>query len=130
MTNSDRDQEIRERYAEGGVTAASLSRAYALSIPRIRQIVAGMKKPKGGKFGQTQQPISKLHQRLGRKVYDYRFDSQLTKKFVADKLGWSVSKLTLVERGQVDLTLLDIQDLTTLMKQTPGEFIDDVSRRS
>lgn len=129
MTNTERDQEIRERYAEGGVTAASLSRTYALSIPRIRQIVAGMKKPKGGKLGQPQQPVSKLHQRLGRKVYDYRFDNQLTKKYVADKLGWSISKLTLVERGQVDLTLLDIQDLTTLMKQTPGEFIDDVSRR-
>ena len=127
MNNEDRDQEIRERYAAGGVTAASLSRAYALSIPRIRQIVAGVKK-KGGQTGQPQ-PISKLHQRLGRKVYDYRFDGQLTKKYVADKLGWSVSKLTNVEKGYVDLTLLDIQDLTTFMKRTPGEFIDDVARR-
>ena len=130
MTNSDRDQEIREKYAEGAATAASLSRTYALSIPRIRQIVAGVEKKKGGKPGSILQPISKLHQRLGRRVYDHRFDRQLTKQYVAGKLGWSVSKLTLVERGQADLTLLDLQDLTTFMKQTLGEFLDDVSRRS
>ena len=45
MTHSERDQEIIERYTEGA-TALVLSRAFGLSEPRIRQIVAGVKKQK------------------------------------------------------------------------------------
>lgn len=125
MTNNERDQEIIERYASGS-TATDLSRAYALSIPRIRQIVAGVKKERQGREAR---PISDAHKRLGRKVYDYRFDNQLTRRYVASKLGWSVSKLYNLEEGLVDPTLLDLQDIATFMKTNIGEMLNNVISR-
>lgn len=125
MNNSERDQEIIERYTEG-TTALALSRAYGLSEPRIRQIVAGVKKERRTR---EQRPISDAHRRLGRKVYDYRFDNQLSRRFVAEKLGWSVSKLFSMEGGLVDPTLMDLQDLATFMKRNLGELINDVFSR-
>ena len=125
MTTTERDQEIRERYTDGA-TANELSRSYGLSEPRIRQIVAGVKK---GPQGRGQRPVSESHRRLGRKVYDFRFDNQLTRRYVADKLGWSVSKLYNVEEGLVDPTLLDLQDIATLMKTNIGDLLNNVISR-
>lgn len=125
MTHSERDQEIIERYTEGA-TALVLSRAFGLSEPRIRQIVAGVKKQKRSRQNSA---ISDAHRRLGRKVYDYRFDNQLTRSSVAAKLGWSTSKLRSVEDGLVDPTLMDLQDLATFMKRNLGELINDVFGR-
>lgn len=125
MSNVDRDQEIVERYTEGA-TALSLSRAFGLSEPRIRQIVVGVKKEKRSRQSTA---ISEVHKRFGRKIYDFRFDNQLTRKFVAAKLGWSVSKLYSVEEGRVDPTLMDMQDLATFMKRNLGDLINDALSR-
>lgn len=125
MTHSERDQEIIERYTEGA-TALVLSRAFGLSEPRIRQIVAGVKKEKRSRQSCA---ISEAHRRLGRKVYDFRFDNQLTRASVAAKLGWSTSKLRSVEDGLVDPTLMDLQDLAAFMKRNLGELINDVFSR-
>lgn len=125
MNITERDQEIRERYVDGS-TANELSRSYGLSEPRIRQIVAGVKK---GRQGRENKPVSDVHKRLGRKVYDFRFDNQLSRRHVASKLGWSVSKLYNVEEGLVDPTLLDLQDLATFMKTNIGEMLNNVTSR-
>lgn len=125
MTNAERDQEIIERYIDGA-TALVLSRSYGLSEPRIRQIVAGVKKEKRSR---QQEPLSEAHRRLGRRVYDFRFDNQLTRRFVATKLGWSIAKLVNMEQGLVDPTLLDLQDLASIMKRNLGELINDVFNR-
>lgn len=125
MAPNERNQEIIERYIEGA-TALSLSRAYGLSEPRIRQIVVGAKKEKRVRQSTA---ISEVHRRLGRVVYDYRFDNNLARGFVAEKLGWSQSKLYSVENGRVDPTLMDLQDLATFMKRNIGELLNDVISR-
>lgn len=125
MSTIERDQEIRERYVDGA-TANELSRSYGLSEPRIRQIVAGVKK---GRQGRENRPVSDVHKRLGRRVYDFRFDNQLTRRYMAVKLGWSVSKLYNVEEGLVDPTLLDLQDIATFMKTSIGELLNNVISR-
>ncbi len=125
MTIVERDQEIKERYQKGA-TATDLARSYGLSEPRIRQIVAGINK---GRQTKTNRPISDAHKRLGRKVYDFRFDNQLTRRYMASKLGWSIAKLHNVEEGIVDPTLLDLQDLATFMKLNLGELINNAFSR-
>jgi hypothetical protein len=125
MSTLQRDQEIIERY-QGGSTATELSRSYGLSEPRIRQIVAGIKKVRQGR---EQRPVSDAHKRLGRRVYDFRFDNQLSRRFMATKLGWSVSKLYNLEEGLVDPTLLDLQDIATFMKCNLGDLINNVFSR-
>jgi ribosome-binding protein aMBF1 (putative translation factor) len=125
MNIATRNQNIVDCYM-AGQTAAELARAFGLSEPRIRQIVAGLKK---GKQGREHRPVSDAHKRLGRKVYDYRFDRELSRRFVADKLGWSLSKLANLEEGVVDPTLLDIQDLATFMNINIGELLNNVFSR-
>lgn len=124
-SKNDRDQEIRERYQQG-LTANELSRSFGLSEPRIRQIVAGVKK---GPQARGQKAVSDAHKRLGRKVYDYRFDNQISRRQMATKLGWSLSKLYHLEEGLVDPTLLDLQDIATYMKVNIGELINNVISR-
>lgn len=122
----ERDQEIRELYAQPQHTAASLARAYGLSEPRIRQIVAGVEKDRKSR---ERRPVSEAHKRLGLKIYNHRWDNQLTKKAVADKLGWSVSKLHNLEQGLIDPTLTDLQDIATFMKLELGEVLKNVFSR-
>lgn len=125
MSHAERDQEIIERYSQG-TTALALSRTYGLSEARIRQIVAGVKKTKRSRQAQA---LSDTHRRLGRKVYDFRFDNQLARTYVAQKLGWSVMKLRNVEDGLIDATLLDLQDLASFMKRNLGDLLNDVINR-
>jgi len=125
MNITTRNQNIIECYL-AGQTATELARAFGLSEPRIRQIVAGLKK---GKQGRENRPVSDAHKRLGRKVYDHRFDRELSRRHVAEKLGWSLSKLANVEEGMVDPTLLDIQDLAAFMNINIGELLNNVFSR-
>ena len=125
MSHAERDQEIIEKYREG-MTALALSRAFGLSEARIRQIVAGVKKTKRTRQSKA---LSETHRRLGRKVYDFRFDNQLARGHVAARLGWSTIKLRYVEEGLIDPTLLDLQDLASLMKKNLGDLLNDVFGR-
>lgn len=122
---NDRDSRIIEAYI-GGCTASELSRLFGLSEPRIRQIVSGIKKERRPA---TYRPISDVHKRLGLKVYDYRFDRNIKADLVAKKLGWSLSKLRQLEKGLVDPTLLDLQDITTFMNINIGDLLNNVINR-
>jgi len=126
MTINERNQQIMESYAKGS-TANELSRVFGLSIPRIRQIVAGVERD--NPQPQNRKPISETHRKFGLRVYDFRYDAELSRRYMAEKLGWSVGKLANIEQGLVDPTLLDLQDLATFMRKNMGELLDNVFNR-
>ena len=115
-----------ESYAKGS-TANELSRVFGLSIPRIRQIVAGVERD--NPQPQNRKPISETHRKFGLRVYDFRYDAELSRRYMAEKLGWSVGKLANIEQGFVDPTLLDLQDLATFMRKNMEELLDNVFNR-
>lgn len=121
---TERDNELVEAYLTGR-TIDDISRTYGLSQRRIHQILdaRGVKRTKRRVPGEVA-TISKLHQKIGLRVYNYYYDRGLTRVQAADKLGISPVRLRRIELGAADLELLMLQDLSRFLGITVGELVD------
>lgn len=102
---------IAEDYTSGK-TERELSIEYGLGEKRIRQILeAENVRRRARRQDERDREISPLHAKIGVRLYDYRFRLGQERGDVAEELGWSVHRVTYVEKGTHNLTLIDLQDL-------------------
>jgi hypothetical protein len=121
-----RDILIVEDY-QGGKTAAEISRIHGVSVRRVYQVLEEQNVNKNRNNGARRKidtPLTKCHEKIGKRVYDFWFDQGLERVQAAGQLGWSVHKLRMVEKGQVNLNLFDLRDIATWMKISLGNLID------
>lgn len=123
---TERDEAICQRYTTENTSAKKLGLEYGLSEVRVRQILSkhGVKvkdrvaSPK--EVGGPAQPLSPLHRKVGLKLLYFRtYTKKLDRPELAERLNWSVQKTSLVERGEFNLTLIDIQDIARALETTP-----------
>lgn len=106
----------------GGYTAYQIARELSLSISCVRKVLRdqGVNAKQRQQQGRRQieaRPISNMHRKLGDQFYfHYKMERKMERKAVAAKLGWTPQKCASVERGVYDLTLTDLQDLSSFMK--------------
>ncbi len=111
--------------ARDGKTASEIARAYGLSPRRVQQILRerNIRNTRIRPTGHLQAtPISRVHAKIGRAVYEHRFHRHQRLSDAAEQIGWSAIKLRRVEQGVHDLTLLDMQDLAEYLKTTAIEL--------
>lgn len=131
----ERDKAICEAYV-AGTTAERLALDYGLSVSAIRLILrtSKVKKPKLSKEQRAVVVAAKraapktfgsMHEKIGTRLSHYRsFTLMLDRPATAQKLGWSTQKLASVEQGAFNLSLIDIQDLATFMKEDVSQFLN------
>lgn len=119
----NKNQIIAQEYLEG-VPIAQIARQNQIGTRRVYQILdaEGIQRVRGAT--RKQQPLSKLHQKIGQKLYDFWFDMGVERKDAANRLGWSTVKLRCVEIGEVDLTLFDLQDIAGYMNEDIGTLLN------
>lgn len=128
---TDRDQIICQRYLDENTSAKKLAQEYGLSEVRIRQILSkhGVKVtdrvvPRR-EVGETAPPLSALHRKIGLRLMFFRtYTKKLDRPELAHMLDWSVQKTALVERGEFNLTLIDLQDIARALNTTPSAVLD------
>lgn len=131
MSKEERDQQIADLYLAGR-SASELARAFALSIPTIRAILAarGAKRPDAGQVEKEQRTrpprksLTPTHEKLGERLSSHRaLMLKQTRREASERLGWSVHKVAAVEDGKFDLTLNDLMDLTNYTKTPINELV-------
>lgn len=123
---NERDELIINDYQEGK-TVPEIERSYSVSRRRVYQILKdnGVEAYRNqGGVPKKPQILSKLHQRIGLKVYNHYYDNELDRATAAGLLGWSVAKLRMTERGCRDLSLFDMLDLCEWMKIDLKELVE------
>lgn len=121
---NERNQGIAESYKKG-VPVPEISRMYGVETRSVYQILKSMGVPRTRRTrNQGTKTRSVLHDRIGRRVYDYYFNNGLDRREAADQLGWTSHKLRNVELGRYTLTIEDVVELSEWMNITPGEFFD------
>jgi len=117
---NDRNMNICQDAIDGR-PPAEIARAYGLSQRRVQQILRerNVRKTSIRPSGYLpMSPITRLHARIGKSVYDKRFERQQRLTEAAEEIGWSAIKLRRVEQGVHDITLLDLQDLVAYLDTT------------
>lgn len=118
-----RDEFIVQDYI-AGTDISELARTYALTDRRVRQILKeGGIALRARTAVSEKRPLSRLHEAIGRKLIDHRFDNGDQANEVANALGWNLTKLRKVEQGLSPLELLDLVDLSTYLKLTLTEVV-------
>lgn len=125
MNTAERDRCIREDYVQDRKEVQELARAYGLTTRRIQQIiVAGnipLRKPRRGV------PVSSGHERIGRLLYNYRFDRGISNLDAARDLGWSIIRLRNVERGLADITVTELIDISAYIGRSAAELCKELN---
>lgn len=129
MDNAERDSAIASDYAGGpvtaGLSASKLASKYGLSVPQIRRILSSKeakRHPNAPKPTAEDKVIDEAHQKLGNRLYAYRFKIMNDTGQAAELLGWSVKKLRGIEQGISEITLADLQDMAEYMKTSISEL--------
>lgn len=125
--NEERDAQIVAAY-EGGLSAPQVARKFRLSVSYTRAILAKCNAAKGPAMPrpQSEKIIDPAHQRLGARLYGFRFRKTNDTQQAADFLGWSVKKLRGVEKGHSVLTLQELQDVASYMEISLSELMKDL----
>jgi hypothetical protein len=76
------------------------------------------------KVHSDKRPLSQVHERIGRRLYDFYFSKAYDRRAAANRLGWSSLRLRNVEKGFVDLTLFELQDISTFTGISIGDLIN------
>ena len=117
-----RNEYIREDHKDGK-DIGQIAREHGLSTRRIQQILKEMGIRNTRLKSSTEaNPISKLHAKIGIRTYNHRYDKFISVSDAAKMIGWSVQKLRRVEKGFVDITLLDMKDLALYLGVDPTEL--------
>lgn len=118
MASSDnpRDVELARRYLNESISVERLALEVGLSTIRVKQILKAQ-----GVTKEQRSPLAKIaedrslsprHVRIGKQVAHYRsFNLSVDRTFFAQEIGWSTTKLSSVEKGTFNLTLIDLDDI-------------------
>lgn len=71
----------------------------------------------------ARRPLSPIHYHIAVIVREAAFDLALTNAEMANKLGWSFQKMSSVTQGTSELTILDLQILSTFLKRDYNELM-------
>ena len=136
MNTKERDAKIVRMYLEENKKVPEIAAAVGVGMPRIYQILAdnGVKRDsavaRAAQAARSKEEglraFSQVHVNLGLKLYSKRqFVDELTRDVVAQELNWSMKKLALVEKGETELSLTDLQQMAKFLKVSLNElFID------
>lgn len=118
---SERNQQIAQQYLEGR-SAPSIARDHGLSLSSVRVILreqgvtSSKRTPRPDVVEAEKKPISMKHKKIGERLIYYRSMTKGQGRAEASrKLGWSTQKIAMTEAGKHDLTLTDLEDLTSYM---------------
>lgn len=110
-----RDKQICERFLAENITASKLGLDYGLSEVRVRQILkagnanAKDRAPDVASQEGVEKTLSPVHVKIGRQVAIHRMSGLgMDRSGLAVLLNWSTIKVAAVERGEFNLTLLDL----------------------
>jgi hypothetical protein len=128
MSSNDRNKSLLEHYLAGKDTP-SFCRENQMGERRFYQILndqlaaAGLeRRPRVSRT--LKQPLSKTHERMGRRLYEYYTTVKgIDRLQASNALGWNPQVLRLVEQGMYDLTLFEVQDMEKFMKVTLQELV-------
>lgn len=128
---AERDEQICQRYINENISAKKLAQDYGLSEVRLRQILSkyGVKAKDRvaphREIGEVDPPLSALHRKIGLRLVFFRtYTRKLDRPELSQLLGWAVQKTALVERGEFNLTLIDLQDIARALQTTPAAVLD------
>ena len=109
----NRDDCFMADYVRGKLMT-EIARENGLSIRRIQQITQekSLRAERQALIKTGKQPVSGMHARLGRALFNHRYDLALTITEGAHRIHLSTIRLRRAEKGLIDFTLMDIQDLT------------------
>ena len=129
MDNAERDKAIASDFAGGpgvaGLSASKIGKKHGLSVPQVRRILASQqakRHPDAPKPTAEDRVIDESHQKLGNRLYAYRFKILNDTGQAAESLGWSVKKLRGIEQGVSEITLADLQDMAEYMQTSISEL--------
>jgi len=129
MTKDERDQQIVQSYLDG-LSAPAVARSFQISEALVRKILAakGVKAsdrqstaPKDSTMSKT---FSRTHEKLGERLAFCRsMEIKQSRHEAALKIGWTVHKLAAIEKGVFNVTLIDLQDISTYTKKSIADLI-------
>jgi len=131
MSKEKRNAELCRRYLAGD-SVGNLAREFGLSTSTIWPILrAGgvTRRPDrepAKRRSQSNRPLSPIHAKIAHEVSYHRvIELDLSAQSFADRVGMSVKRLTGIESGQCDLTILELERLSAAI----GKPLEDLIRR-
>lgn len=120
-----RDEIIVQEYLEG-LPVPEIARNNQLGDRRIYQILHknGIDPNRGRKALKEPEPLSALHARIGRRLYEFYWDKQMLRAHAANRLGWSSTRLRSVEQGTFNLTLFELQDIAGFLNEDIARLLE------
>jgi hypothetical protein len=119
----NREDCIKADYVNGNLMS-EIAREHGLSVRRIQQITQekSLRDERKTLKKVSKQPVSGMHAKLGRDLFNRRYDLALTVTEAARRIHWSTIRLRRAEKGLVDFTLMDVQDLVGYLETDSKSF--------
>lgn len=118
----NRDDYIVAEYRNGR-SVEEIARQNGLTPRRIKQILSGNHVVLRRKQAGETKPISRMHELIGLHLYFFRDDQGMEAIDAANKLGWSLIRFRKIERGVMELELLELLDILAFTKSTLEDII-------
>lgn len=111
-----RDLRIKVEYLVDKQEIAALARLHGMSEKRITQILQeqGVTLRKRTRDN-THRPISRLHERIGLRLYDFRVENEISLDTASIDLQMSKIRLRRIEKGEQILDILDVQNIAAYL---------------
>lgn len=122
--NVERDAMLVAHYL-AGESVDDFCREHQLGERRYYQIIKENAVEKREPVKARSKPMSRLHETIGRRLFEFYTDKGFDRRSVANKLGWNLQVLRLVEKGVHDLTLHQAQDVAKFLRTTVGALIGE-----
>lgn len=121
----ERDARIQSRFLEQGHTAQRIAIDEGLSLVRVEQILKPVRGKPRAIAAEGEQSLSPRHVRIGRKLSKHRqLVLGVDRPFLADKLKWSSVKVSYVEKGTHNLTLVDLEQIAKILQIKLWELLE------
>lgn len=131
MDNDERNRNIAQDYLKG-LNARELKDKYGVSIPLVYKVLAeqgatGPNAPERNKDLEKSRVLSKAHVKLGLRLYEHRqFTVGETRISAALTFNWTSKKIALVEKGETELTLMELIKMANYMRLSLPELVTDL----
>lgn len=129
MTNkfeaAERSLQLVADYQEGA-SVAELAKTYGVSDRWVYVILkeAGIKTTR-----RRRRPLSPLHYHIAVILREDIFDMGVTNAVAANRMGWTYQKLSSALQGTAELTILDLQTLSTFLKREYNDLMTTKRRK-
>lgn len=121
---AQRDRDICQEYLEGK-EIQELARTYGVGDRRISQILTAAEIKRRSPRGRERKPLSRVHVRVGLKLYQHREDRQLQCTEVGNDLEMSAIRVRKIEKGLAPVELLDLQNLAAYLGVSIQELLEE-----